>query len=257
MSAISLAAHQFRYDQRIFWRSPASVFFTVMLPLIFLVIFASIFGNETIEERGNLKVSTYYVPGIMTLAVVSATMVSLAISLVEAREAGRLKRVRGTPLPAWAFVAGRVGNAFVVSVLMAVLVTVIGRLLYDVAIPDQTIPALLVTLVVGAAAFCCLGFALTGLIPSEEAAPPITNFVVLPLYFLSGVFIPETEIPDGVLQFADFFPVRHFFEAFLAGFDPATTGAGFEWGHLAIVAAWGALGFAIAIRTFRWAPRRS
>ncbi|MGH2951889.1 MAG: hypothetical protein ACRDKX_07595, partial [Solirubrobacterales bacterium] len=75
MSATSLALHQFRYDQRIFWRSPASVFFTVMLPLIFLVIFASIFGNETISERGDLEVSTYYVPGIMTLAVVSATLV--------------------------------------------------------------------------------------------------------------------------------------------------------------------------------------
>jgi ABC-2 type transport system permease protein len=255
MSDAALAWHQFRYDQRIFWRSPASVFFTVMLPIIFLVIFASIFGNETIEERGGLAVSTYYVPGIMTLAVVSATLVSLAISLVEAREAGRLKRVRGTPLPVWAFVAGRVGNAIVVSLLMVVLVTAIGRLLYDVAIPNETIPALLVTLLVGAFSFSCLGFALTAAIPSEEAAPPITNFTVLPLYFLSGVFIPETEIPDGVLEVADLFPIRHFFEAFLSAFDPATVGVGFEWGNLAVVAAWGLAGLAIAARTFRWAPR--
>jgi ABC-2 type transport system permease protein len=255
MSAAALAWHQFRYDQRIFWRSPASVFFTVLLPIIFLVIFASIFGNETIEERGNLKVSTYYVPGIMTLAVVSATLVSLAISLVEAREAGRLKRVRGTPLPTWAFVAGRIGNAIVVSLLMVVIVTAIGKLLYDVAVPDETVPALLVTLLVGAFSFSCLGFALTAAIPSEEAAPPITNFVVLPLYFLSGVFIPETEIPEGVLEVADLFPIRHFFEAFLAAFDPATVGAGFEWDNLAVVAAWGAAGLVIAARTFRWAPR--
>ncbi|HEX2468552.1 MAG TPA: ABC transporter permease [Solirubrobacterales bacterium] len=255
MSAAALAWHQFRYDQRIFWRSPASVFFTVLLPIIFLVIFASIFGNETIEERGNLKVSTYYVPGIMTLAVVSATLVSLAISLVEAREAGRLKRVRGTPLPTWAFVAGRIGNAIVVSLLMVVIVTAIGKLLYDVAVPDETVPALLVTLLVGAFSFSCLGFALTAAIPSEEAAPPITNFVVLPLYFLSGVFIPETEIPEGVLEVADLFPIRHFFEGFLAAFDPATVGAGFEWDNLAVVAAWGAAGLVIAARTFRWAPR--
>ena len=255
MSDAALAWHQFRYDQRIFWRSPASVFFTVMLPIIFLVIFASIFGNETIEERGDLKVSTYYVPGIMTLAVVSATLVSLAISLVEAREAGRLKRLRGTPLPTWGFVAGRVGNAIVVSLLMVVIVTAIGRLLYDVAVPDETVPALLVTLLVGAFSFSCLGFALTSAIPSEEAAPPITNFTVLPLYFLSGVFIPETEIPDGVLEVADLFPIRHFFEAFLTAFDPATVGAGFEWGNLAMVAAWGFAGLAIAARTFRWAPR--
>lgn len=256
MSGPALALHQFRFDQRVFWRSPASVFFTVMLPLIFLFIFASIFGNETIGGRGGLEVKTYYVPGIITLAVVSATLVSLAIGLVEARESGRLKRVRGTPLPAWAFVAGRVGNALVVSVLMVILVTAIGRVFYGVAIPGETIPALLLTLAVGAFTFSCLGFALTALIPSEEAAPPITNITVLPLYFVSGVFIPETEIPDGVLHVADLFPIRHFFEAFLAAYDPATTGAGFEWGSLAVVAGWGLAGLAIAIRTFRWSPRR-
>ena len=78
---------------------------------------------------------------------------------------------------------------------------------------------------------------------------------MLPLYFLSGVFIPESEIPDGVLKFADFFPIRHFFEAFFASYDPVASGSGFEWGHLAIVAAWGVLGLAIAVRTFRWTPR--
>jgi ABC-2 type transport system permease protein len=254
LTGIGLAVHQFRFDQRVFWRSPASVFFTVMLPIIFLVIFASIFGDQTIEARGNLAVSTYYVPAIITLAVVSATMVSLAIGLTEARESGRLKRLRSTPLPVWAFVAGRVGNAIVVSLLMVVLVAAIGRVAYGVAIPGSTIPALLVTVIVGAFAFSCLGFALTAAIPSEEAAPAITNFTVLPLYFLSGVFIPETEIPDGVLRFADLFPIRHFFESLLAAFDPATTGAGFELGNLAVVVAWGIVGLAIAIRAFRWSP---
>ncbi len=255
-AAVSLAWHQFRFDQRVFWRNPASVFFTVMLPLIFLLIFASIFGNETIEERGGLKVSTYYVPGIMTLAVVSATMVSLAIGLTEARESGRLKRARSTPLPVWGFVAGRVGNAVVTSLLMAVIVTLIGHFLFDVEIPTRTIPAIVVALLVGSAAFSCLGFALTAAIPTREAAPPITNVTALPLYFLSGVFIPETEIPDGVLDVASVFPIRPFFEALLTGFDPATQGAGFEFAHLLVVALWGVAGLAIAARTFAWAPRR-
>jgi ABC-2 type transport system permease protein len=77
---------------------------------------------------------------------------------------------------------------------------------------------------------------------------------VLPLYFLSGVFIPESEIPSGVLHVADAFPVRHFFEAFFTAWDPATTGAGFEWGHLAVVAAWGAAGLVVALGTFSWTP---
>lgn len=254
MSALALVIHQTRFEQRVFWRSPAAVFFTVLFPVIFLLIFSSLFGNDTIEELG-IKTTVYYVPGIITLAVVSATLVSTAIRLVELRESGRLKRVRGTPLPTWAFVAGRLGNALSLSILMVVVVAAIGRVLYDVPIPTNTLPALLVTLVVGSFAFCTLGFALTALIPSEDAAPAVTNVAVLPLYFLSGVFIPQSEIPDGVLNFADAFPIRHFFQAFLTAWDPSTTGAGFEWADLAVVAAWGVAGLLIALRTFRWTPK--
>jgi ABC-2 type transport system permease protein len=255
MGAAQLALHQFRFDQKTFWRNPASVFFTVLLPVMFLLIFATIFGNDRIEELGDIKTTTYYVPAIVTLAVVSATMQSLAISLTVDRENGLLKRTRGTPLPSSVFIAGRVGNAIVVSVLSLAVVAAIGRVIYDVAIPWDRLPAVLVALVVGAASFCCLGFALTAAIPSEDAAAPMTNFALLPLYFLSGVFIPESEIPSGVLQFADLFPIRHFFEAFFTAWNPLTSGAGFEWGNLAIVAGWGLLGLALALRFFRWEPR--
>jgi ABC-2 type transport system permease protein len=251
----ALALHQFRFDQKSFWRNPGAVFFTVALPLMFLFIFEEIFGDDTLEQLGGLRTTTYYIPAILTLAVVSATLQSVAIRLTVDRENGILKRGRGTPMPSWVFFAGRIGNAIVISVLMLVIVPVIGRLLYDVQIPWEHLPAVLVTLAVGAASFCCLGIALTAVIPSEDAAPAITNVAVLPLYFLSGVFIPETEIPDGVLHFANLFPIRHFFEAFFAAWSPATTGAGFEWGHLAVVAGWGALGLVLAIRFFRWTPR--
>jgi ABC-2 type transport system permease protein len=231
------------------------VFFTVLLPVIFLLIFATIFGNDTIDELG-VKTTTYYVPAIITLAVVSATCQSLAISLTEDRETGLLKRARGTPLPASIFVAGRIGNAIVVSVLSLALLAVLGRIIYGVEIPWERMPAVIATLLVGAAAFCCLGFALTAAIPTEDAAAPIANAALLPLYFLSGVFIPESEIPTGVLNFADAFPIRHFFEAFFTAWSPLTTGAGFEWGNLLVVAGWGAAGLLIALRYFRWSPRR-
>ena len=255
MSGVALALHQFRYDLKVFRRNPASVFFTVMLPLIFLFIFATIFGNETLEERG-VKTTTYYVPAIVSLAVISATTQSLAINLTEDRERGLLKRVRGTPMPAWVFVAGRVGNSLIISVLMVILVALIGRLVYDVSIPTETIPAILLTLAVGAFTFSCLGFALTTIIPSEDAAPAVSNATVLPLYFISGVFIPDSEIPSGVLHVADLFPIRHFFEAFFTAWDPNTVGPGFEWGDLAVVLGWGLFGLAVALRYFRWEPRR-
>jgi ABC-2 type transport system permease protein len=254
VSGAALILHQFRYEQKVFWRSPAAVFFTVMFPVIFLLIFASLFGDQRIDELG-IETATYYVPGIITLAVVSATLVNVAMRIVEMRESGRLKRMRGTPLPTWAYIGGRIGNAFVVSLLMVVIVTILGDVLYGVPVPTETIPALLLTLVIGTFSFCSLGLALSIVIPSEQASPPITNFTVLPLYFLSGVFVPETEIPDGVLTFASIFPIRPFFQAFLTAYDPLTVGAGFDWGHLAVVAAWGVAGTLVTLRWFRWAPR--
>ena len=124
MTGARLLLHQFRFDQKVFWRNPAAVFFTVMLPLIFLFIFNLLFGNDEIEGLG-VNTSTYYVPAIITLAVISATTQSLAINLTQDREGGLLKRTRGTPLPTPVFVAGRVGNSLVVCVLMVVLVAVL------------------------------------------------------------------------------------------------------------------------------------
>jgi ABC-2 type transport system permease protein len=252
---MSLVLHQFRYDQKVFWRNPASVFFTIAFPVILLLIFGTVFGGETIEVNGGIETTTYYVPAIITLAVISATMQSLAMSLVIAREDGRLKRGRGTPMPPWVFVAGRVGNSIVVALLMLALIALIGWVLYGVDLPVGRLPAVLLTLVVGAAAFCCLGVALTAAIPSQDAAAPIVNALLLPLYFLSGIFIPDTELPSGVISFADAFPIRHFFEAFFSAYVPADGGgAGLEWGHLAVLGAWGAAGLLIAVRYFRWAP---
>jgi ABC-2 type transport system permease protein len=255
MSGAALALHQFRFDQKTFWRNPASVFFTVLFPVMFLVIFDLAFGGGDRIQGLGVSVSGYYVPAIITLAVVSATFQNLAMSVTIDREMGLLKRTRATPLPGWVFVAGRVGNSIVVSLIMLVLVGGIGQIAYGVDIPWDRLPAVLVTLTVGAAAFSCLGLALTGLIPSQEAAAPITNIVIFPLYFLSGVFIPESEIPDGVLNVADAFPLRHFFEAFFSAWDPGTVGAGFEPGNLAAVAAWGVAGLVVAARRFRWEPR--
>jgi ABC-2 type transport system permease protein len=254
LTGAALALHQFRYDQKTFWRNPAAVFFTAAFPVLLLLIFSLIFGEESIPELGGIETTTYYVPAIITMGVISATMQNLVMSLTIARENGRLKRGRGTPMPGWVFIFGRVGNSVVVAFLMLVLITAIGRVAFGVAVPWERLPAVLITLAVGAAAFCCLGVAFTAIIPSEDAAAPMINAVLLPLYFLSGVFIPESEIPDGVLGFSSIFPVRHFFEAFYTAFT-ATGGSGFEPGHLAIVAAWGLVGLLIAMRTFRWVPR--
>lgn len=255
MTGIALTLHQFRYDQKVFWRNPASVFFTVMFPVMFLVLLGVIVNGQTIHSQGGIDATTYFVPAVITLAVVSATMVNLAMSLTILREGGVLKRLRGTPLPSWVFITGRIGNALVTALLMFVLVTALGHVLFGVPVPWSRLLPLVITLAVGSASFCALGVALTTIIPSRDAAPAITNLVVFPLYFLSGVFIPESEIPSGALHVADVFPIRHLFDSLLAGFDPATGSAGFELAQILVVAAWGLLGFVVALRRFRWEPR--
>jgi ABC-2 type transport system permease protein len=253
MSGLALVAHQFRYDQKAFWRNPASVFFTVMFPVILFLILGIVFNGEEVDVRGGIEATTYYVPAIMSLAIISATMQTLAMTLVIAREDGRLKRGRGTPMPPWVFIAGRVGNSIVVALMMLVLLAAIGAV-FGADVPWDRLPAILLTLVLGAASFCCLGIALTAAIPSQDAAAAIVNAMLLPLYFLSGVFIPEDQIPGGVLGFADLFPVRHFFDAFFDAYVPAG-GPAVSWDNLAVVALWGVAGLLLAIRFFRWTPR--
>lgn len=256
MSTLRLVGHQFRFDQKIFWRNPASVFFTVALPVTFLVLLQGIFGGRTYgTEHGEVSGATYYVPGLLALAVVSATFVNLAMSLTRARERGTLKRLRSTPLPPWVFIVGRIGTSVVVSLLMCAVLLGLGRLLYGVALPMAMLPGFLLTVVAGAASFCALGFAVAALIPSEAAAPPMTNAIVLPLYFVSGLFIPSEYVPRAMALVADLFPLKPLFDALLAAFPPEATGAGIAGRQLLVIAAWGLAGLAFSIRAFRWTPR--
>lgn len=252
MSGVALVWHQFRFDQKVFWRNPPAVGFTVMLPVLFLLLLASIFGGGRIHQY-RIDVDTYYVPAILTLSLVSATMVNLSMSLTIAREDGILKRSRGTPLPPWAFIAGRVGNSIVVSVVMVALVGAIGAIVYGVSLPWSHAGEIIVTIAVGAASFSALGIALSGMIPSADAAAPVTQLIALPLYFISGIFIPQNEIPSGILHVASAFPMRPLFQCFFAAWVPSA--GSFDWGHLAVVAAWGVAGILVALRTFGWVPR--
>ena len=255
MSGLALVGHQFRFDQKAFWRNPAAVGFTVFFPVLLLVIFGTIFGSDSVEVRGgHIDTDTYYVPAIITMAIISSTMQTLAMSLVIAREDGRLKRGRGTPMPSWVFIAGRVGNSIVTAVIMLILLALIGGLAYGVHFPWGRIPEILLILAIGAASFSCLGIALTAAIPTQDAAAPIVNFLLLPLYFLSGVFIPDDQLPSGIIHFADVFPIRHFFLAFFDAYVPGA-GSAIAWNHLLIVAIWGVGGLLLAIRFFRWTPR--
>lgn len=252
MSAVAQLRAQAGADLLVYLRTPVALFFSALLPVIFLVIFTSIFGNE-VDERTGLRVATQQVPGFVALAVVSSAFIGLVITVVGAREAGILKRVRSTPAPAGIVLAGRITVSVATSLVVVVVLLVIGRLLYDVSLPLRTVPALVVTVLVGAASFAALGLAVSRLAPNEDAASAITNLLALPLYFISGVFIPESQLPDALIRFASFLPMQPFNDALFAAFS-SRSGLAFAPGDLAVVAAWGVVAAIVAARTFRWVP---
>ena len=257
MNDLQLALRQVAYENRTFWRNPPAVFFTVALPLTFLVILNLLFGDDEIDRFGTqVSGSTFYVPGIAALAVISAAYTNIAMMVSIARDRGLLKRTRGTPLPPWAFLFGKIAHATLVAVLLVVIVVAVGAIFYDVDVPTNTMPAFIVTLVVGAASFCALGLAMTGLIRNADAAPAVVNGSILPLLFISDVFLPVQDAPDWLETLGSIFPVKHFSEALGAAFNPLETGAGFEWTALAVIAAWGVGGVLVAMRFFSWGPRR-
>ena len=135
------------------------------------------------------------------------------------------------------------------------MIVAIGRLAYGVRVPTTTIPAIVLAIVVGAASFCSLSFAAASFIRDEDAAQPTVQAIVLPLYFISGIFIPKDQLSGTLSDIASVFPVSHLNGALFKAFDPATTGAGIAGNDLLILAAWGVGGLALALWRFSWSPR--
>jgi ABC-2 type transport system permease protein len=254
MNSVALTIAQIRYMNKAFWRNPASAFFTFAFPLMFLVIFTSLLGHGEVFVAGRLiHTSSYYVASMAAFAVISACYTNIAINLAFQRDTGILKRLNGTPLPAAVYLTARVVHATLIAVLLVAITAAFGKLFYQAEIPSGgTLVRFLVMLAVGAGTFCALGFAITAVIPNADAAPPIVNATVLPLLFLSGVFIPIGDnAPTWLIWIGRIFPVRHFSDGMQAGF----VGTTFRWSDVAIVAGWGLAGLLLAVRYFNWEPR--
>jgi ABC-2 type transport system permease protein len=196
-SAGALVLHQLRYDALSFLRNRQSRFFTIALPVLFLVIFCAVFGNGKVPVAGgSIKESTYYVPGLVALGLIQAAFATLVVSVTAQRESGVLKRRRATPEPAWVVITGRALTAVGTGVVIALVLVAIGYLGYGAKLPGRTIPAIVLTIAVGAIAFCALGYALVSAINSADSAQPVVQAILLPLYFISGIFVPAHLIPQ-------------------------------------------------------------
>jgi ABC-2 type transport system permease protein len=255
MNAPGLIAQQVVVEQKQYWRNPASAFFSLYFPIILLVIFSSINKNDTNISYVHVRFTQYYIPAIIVLGVIGATFTNMAISLSIRRDLGILKRLRGTPLPTWGLMAGIIGSAIFFAALLTAMTTIVGVALYDVTFPGRWF-GLILDIAVGVFCFSSLGLALSTFIPNGDAAPAMTNGVLLPLIFVSGTFFP-IDPTSWISHVADYFPVRHFIFTVFSAFDPNASGDGFIGRDLLVMLAWGAGGLLVGMRRFRWEPSRS
>lgn len=237
---------QLRWDVLQQVRNPAAIFFTLALPLLFLVAF-SVTNDNPKEAAG------YYVPATMALAVASGTLTNLAVTLSYLREYGQLKRVLVTPLPRSSYLGSRVVAAGFVSLLTCVVLWLVGDRVYGVTPAQPGLLALAVVLILAAGS--ALGILTTVLIRSETAAAPIANAVGLPLMLASGVFFPLSSTPGWFEDAAQFLPFTRSVElavdAYEGGGDSDAVVAALVSG-----AGWALVAGLLAVRFFAWAPRK-
>jgi ABC-2 type transport system permease protein len=243
VSTAALAWRQFRFERRLFWRNPSAAFFNFALPLIFLLLVATVFSLD--QEELN-----HFIPGIAGMSILTTTFTALAHNVTALREQGILKRMRGTPLPPLAYFGGVIGNAVANAVIQVAVVLVLGHILYDVPWPQDWL-ALGVFVLLGVVALGSLGIALSHAIPNLDAAAAYVNAVFLPLIFISGTFYDPDHLPDALETIARALPltpvIDGLYGAIVSGEGLADNAAG-----IAVLLAWCAAGTFAAVRWFRW-----
>jgi ABC-2 type transport system permease protein len=254
---VRLFVHEFRTEQLLFWRNREAAFFTFFLPVIFFLIFGSVYGNDRIAlaKRDYVKASSFLEAGMIGYGVAATCFAGLGITLVVRRESGILKRIRATPLPAITYLLGVLASTFVVFLIEAVLIIGIGRLLFSVAVPDRLF-SLAAVLALGALSFAALGLGITGLVRSAEGSSAVINAVYLPMAIISGTFFSPKSYPAFLRVIADALPLTHFTEltrdVMLRHHHVWSDG-----GAIGVVVLWGGIGLLGAMRGFRWQPRES
>ena len=249
-----LFLHELRTEQVLYWRNREAAFFTFFLPVIFFLIFGSVYGKDFIKKE-HVKASDFLEAGMIGYGVAATCFAGLGISLVVRRESGVLKRIRGTPLPPATYILGVLGSTFVVFLIEAVLIVAIGRLLFSVAVPNALL-SLLFVLALGALAFAAMGLGITGLVRSAEGSSAVINAVYLPTAIISGTFFTPKSYPGFLKAIADVLPLTHYTQLTR---DVMLRNEHFwsDGGAIAVVLLWGVVGAVGAVRGFRWQPREA
>ena len=257
MSGLALTVRQAGYGLRVLSRNPRALVFGVVFPVILLVIFASVFakgGDESTRfQGGEIDTDAYFAAGMIAYSIMFSAFSNTAIALTTQRESGLLKRFRATPVPAWTFIAAQVLRAIVLVAVMTAALLAIAHLVYGVDLSAEGFAELAIFVVLGTAAMCALGVALTAVTTTPDSASTIAPFSTVLLAFVSGVFIPTDELPRFLVDAGRVFPLAHLAEGLQAAFG--TGDVHLSGTNVAVLALWGVGGIVVAARAFRWQPR--
>jgi ABC-2 type transport system permease protein len=248
-----LLLHQLRFDLLSMRRNRRAQLFILVLPVLLLVTFAGLFGTQAVEVAGeDVAANRASVPGIMGLAVLTASFMALAMSVITQREAGILKRRRATPVPAAILVVSRALTATASSVAACALLVLVASVGFGIEPPPGGVLPALLAVVAGSLCFACCGYAIAATVQNTESAQPLLQALLLPLQMISGIYFPMSALPTWLAHVADAFPLAHLTSAIQHAWLPS--GATVSWGDLGVLALWAVGAACFAARRFRWLP---
>jgi ABC-2 type transport system permease protein len=250
LSDLPLVGRQVYFEQLAFWLNPIGALITIGFSLVFVIFFESFEKNSTVNFL-HINLGQYYLPAFMAYGVMAACFNIMAITLVNRREQGLLKRLRLSPLPTWMLLAAMFLNWMIIAVIQIVLVLIVG-LLYGVHGPHDVGLFILVVLV-GMLSFTAMGVGLSTLAPNADSAAPIVSLVFFILVAFSGLYFP-IKSGSGLSNVSDFFPIRRLILATVDTFNgvPGTS----PWGDLLVMGIWGVAGAWVGLRRWDWSPKR-
>ena len=242
-----------------FFRQRESVIFTLLLPVLLLVVFGAVLDYDI---GFGVTFTQYFMAGIIAAGILGASLQNMAISIATERSDGTLKSLAGTPMPRSAYFVGKIVQVLAVTLAIIVVLLLIGVLFYDIELPKGAdwITFAWVT-ALGAAACTLLGIALSSLAKTgRSASATVTPFALL-LQFISGVFFRFSTIPTWMQTVASFFPLKWMGQGLRSVFLPDALAAqepagSWELGRVALVlGVWCVAGLLLCIATFRWQER--
>jgi ABC-2 type transport system permease protein len=246
---------QVRNQSIVAGRNRLLVFFSLALPVLLFFLFQFVIDGDVTIGGQTYTVPQFFGPSIASYGVATGTYAYLAMNTAATRQEGILKRLRGTPLPAPVYMAGRIGSAVAGGGAASALVLTIAVVFYDLHIAAVAIPAIAATFLVGAVAFGALGLAVASFAPNADAAVAIANATLLPAAFVSSVFVPLEHPSTLVKVLGSLLPLKPFSLAFQHAVHATSFTSAFDWGRILVVACWGIAGAFLALRFFMWEPK--